>query len=135
MSEPLAERLSAFTPDASALNRDALLFAAGRASARPSRRWQILAAVLAASQVITLVCLWPPTPPSAALVAPNPRTETPSNDDPLDLPPPPNSEEGTIPAGLLSGEIDRSHPLTAKEMIPPEPPLHAFGTALNTILN
>ena len=46
MSEPLAERLSRFTPDGSGLDRDALLFAAGRASARPNRRWVALAAAL-----------------------------------------------------------------------------------------
>ena len=50
MSEPLAERLSRFTPDGAGLDRDSLLFAAGRASARPSRRWQALAAALAASR-------------------------------------------------------------------------------------
>ena len=37
MSEPILERLSRFTPDAGRLDRDALLFAAGRESARPNR--------------------------------------------------------------------------------------------------
>ena len=62
MSEPLAERLSRFTPDAGKLDRDALLFAAGRASARPGRRWMALAGALAASQLLTLLFLWPRTP-------------------------------------------------------------------------
>ena len=39
MSEPFLERLSRFTPDAGRLDRDALLFAAGRSSARPNRGW------------------------------------------------------------------------------------------------
>ena len=41
MSEPILERLSRFTPDAGGLDRDALLFAAGRESARPNRGWMI----------------------------------------------------------------------------------------------
>jgi hypothetical protein len=64
MSEPLAEHLSRFTPDPTGLDRDALLFAAGRASARANRKWQALVGTLALSQVLTLVLLWPRTPPS-----------------------------------------------------------------------
>lgn len=51
MPEPLAERLSRFTPDGGGLDRDALLFAAGRASARPGPArfvWPALTAGLAA---------------------------------------------------------------------------------------
>jgi hypothetical protein len=47
--EPVVERLSRFTPDAGGLDRDSLLFAAGRASARPNRPWVALAAGLALS--------------------------------------------------------------------------------------
>ncbi len=76
MSEPFLERLSRFTPDAGGLDRDALLFAAGRASARPNRRWITLATLLANTQILSLVLLWPrPMPPEgrstvAAVVAP-----------------------------------------------------------------
>jgi hypothetical protein len=64
MSEPFLERLSRFTPDTGGLDRDALLFAAGRASARPGRGWKTLAAVLAATQALSLALLWPhATPP------------------------------------------------------------------------
>lgn len=59
MSEPIIERLSQFTPAAGNLDRDALLFAAGRASARPNRRWQALSALLAGMQVLTLAFLLP----------------------------------------------------------------------------
>ena len=78
MSEEFLERLSRFTPDAGGLDRDALLFAAGRASARPNRGWITLAALLANTQILSLVLLWPrPTPPEggltvAAAVAPVP---------------------------------------------------------------
>jgi len=59
MSEPISERLSQFTPSAGRLDRDALLFAAGRSSARPNRAWQGLSAALAATQILTLACMWP----------------------------------------------------------------------------
>jgi len=58
MSEPILERLSRFTPDAGALDRDALLFAAGRRSARPNRRWIALAALLAGTQALSLALFW-----------------------------------------------------------------------------
>ena len=58
-------RLSRFTPDPGGLDRDALLYAAGRASARPSRAWPALAAALAVTQVLTLALLRPrPAPPA-----------------------------------------------------------------------
>jgi hypothetical protein len=59
MSEPLADRLKQFTPDGATLDRDALLFHAGRASARAPRGWKLLAATLAAGQIVTLALLWP----------------------------------------------------------------------------
>jgi hypothetical protein len=59
MSEPFLERLTRFTPDAGTVDRDALLFAAGRASARPNRSWMCLAAALAGSNLLALVTLWP----------------------------------------------------------------------------
>ena len=59
MSEPFLERLSRFTPDAGRLDRDALLFAAGRSSARPNRGWIWLSAVLASTQVFALALLSP----------------------------------------------------------------------------
>lgn len=66
MSEPIAEILSQFTPDRGNLDRDALLFAAGRASVRPQRRWIALAGALATTQVLTLLLLpWSkPAPPN-----------------------------------------------------------------------
>src|SRR5262245_54343848 len=60
MHESFAELLSRFTPDARALDRDALLFAAGQASVRRSMRtWGVLVGSLAGSQLLTLVLLWP----------------------------------------------------------------------------
>jgi hypothetical protein len=71
MSEPILERLIRFTPDAGELDRDALLFAAGRSSARPSRAWMMLATLLASTQTLSLVLLWPhPTPPAGNFALP-----------------------------------------------------------------
>jgi hypothetical protein len=71
MSEEFLERLSRFTPAAGGLNRDALLFAAGRSSARPNRAWKTLAALLAGTQALSLVLLWPrPTPPAGGFAVP-----------------------------------------------------------------
>ena len=64
MSEPILERLSRFTPDAGRLDRDALLFAAGRSSARPNRGWMTLASLLAGTQALSLALLWPHSSPS-----------------------------------------------------------------------
>lgn len=52
MSEDVMGKLGSFTP--AAVDRDALLFAAGRASAKPSRFWKFATAALAASQLVTL---------------------------------------------------------------------------------
>lgn len=58
MSDSLPELLSKFTPSAGRLDRDALLFAAGRSSARPNRIWQGLTVMLAATQLLTFACVW-----------------------------------------------------------------------------
>jgi hypothetical protein len=71
MSEPLLEHLKSFTPDAGRLDRDALLFAAGRGSARPNRDWLALTSLLAGTKALSLVLLWPHSrPPAASLTEP-----------------------------------------------------------------
>jgi len=64
--DQVINRLSRFTPSPG-LDREALLFEAGRASARPSGRWIALAGTLAASQLLILgFFLWPqPVPPGS----------------------------------------------------------------------
>src|SRR5260370_244631 len=69
MPESFLERLSRFTPDGSGLDRDALLFAAGRASVRPHRGWIVAAGALAACQVLTLALLWPRHAPPISGIA------------------------------------------------------------------
>jgi hypothetical protein len=69
MSEPFLERLSRFTPDAGGLDRDELIYAAGRRSARTNRGWMTVASLLAATQALSLVLLLPPARPLPAGVA------------------------------------------------------------------
>ena len=134
MSEPLAERLSRFTPDATGLDRDALLFAAGRASLRPNRRWKILVGVLAASQVLTIVGLWPrpmPVPaPSPVVVQQQPASAVPEEENR-----PPPAGTWTPRTELLSMDLDRPAPPSHEPMVPPVPPLRAFGPPPATLLN
>jgi hypothetical protein len=133
MSQPLAERLSRFTPDGSSLDRDSLLFAAGRASARPSRGWMTLASMLAASQLLTLVCLWPRTPlppapvPGQSFALPEPSATPPLPRDPAEL--------GALRERVLTSEGDWAPTADEGPLVPPEPPLRAFGAPPAKYLN
>jgi hypothetical protein len=60
--DPVFDKLSRFSPSAGTLDRDAILFAAGRASARSRRLWAAVAGVLAVTQAITLALLLMPRP-------------------------------------------------------------------------
>jgi hypothetical protein len=55
----MTDRLSRFTPNVAGLDRDAILFAAGRQSVRSVGIWKVLAGLLLASQFVTLFVLWP----------------------------------------------------------------------------
>lgn len=122
----LTDRLRRLTP-APGPDRDALLFAAGRASARPARRWQALTAVLAATQLVTLgLLLWPrpvlPTPggPPVLVDAPFPFEPSPQ-------PLPPTASE--VPHLLIlrdralatDGNLPPAAPVDS--LAPPQPPL------------
>jgi hypothetical protein len=134
MSEPLAERLSRFTPNATSLDRDTLLFAAGRASVRPSRRWQALAGVLAVSQLLTLVCLWPRTAPpleTPFAAAKSSRSETASE-------PPAEGDASkwrALRERMLETDLDNPATSSDEPTIPPDSPLRAFGNPPPSLLN
>ena len=135
MSEPLAERLSRFTPNAASLDRDTLLFAAGRASVRPSRRWKLLASILATSQLLTLMLLWPhasqPVPLGNPSVASHSSEPIPSPAlDGRDI-----STAWMLRQQALSADLLSAAPPANEPMAPSEPPLRAFGTPPSTILN
>jgi hypothetical protein len=130
MSEPILERLSRFTPDGSGLDRDALLFAAGRASARPNRNWIALAAGLAACQLLMLGVLWlrpAPSPiPSTTLTQfdPFPSAVRPPEPSPVD-----DAERWAMKWRLLAAHSDDLPPPTPIDEPAPSPPLlRAFAS-------
>jgi hypothetical protein len=128
MSRPIAEILSRFTPDGSTLDRDALLFAAGRASARPNRALGVLAACLALSQAVTLAALgYRPagpveSPPSREAVVPA------APDVPVTSPPPADGPLAVWPqAGVGPDGLPRLS--AAGDLVPDAPPLTALSAA------
>lgn len=135
--DPLIQRLSQLTPDANGLDRDTLLFAAGRASARPDRRWPALAGALALSQVVILVVvLWPrPAVPVLDPIKTDPPIVA------IEPPLPPVPAEAYEPPGLwaLREEIiaaDGKLPLpTPIDLAPSKPPLHIFGPLPAELVN
>ncbi len=119
--DPLATQLSRFTPDGAGLDRDVLLFAAGKASARPNHRWIAFAGALAASQVISLgIWLWPQPDVKTAGTNPLPRIEAPAESVTT-----PSSPSTMWALNLLYFAGDKQLPAweTVESMMPPEPPL------------
>jgi len=128
MSEELTERLSRFTPAGGALDRDAVVFAAGRASARPSRRWVALAGGLAASQLLTLALLWPrPAAPGGVPVAKSPPAVAPAPPaEPAPQPPAGSLAEWTL--GQHAAEADLPPLRPVADLRPDAQPLRACLT-------
>jgi len=128
--------LSRFTPDGAKLDRDALLFAAGRASVRPQRGWAILAGALAGAQVLTLVLLWPvPSAPVLSTTATLPGTEI------VEHTPPPFSRDASE-LGMLNqwvsqsptGDLPPFAPTTGS-IARDDPPLYAAAACAPADLN
>jgi hypothetical protein len=128
MSEPFLERLNRFTPDAGSLERDALLFAAGRGSARPNRAWMSIAALLAGTQVVSIVLLWPQSMSrmdgtslaTAARPTPSPALEPAMSETA------PNPGLWTVHHGLSESELE-DRPDSSVSLIDAEPPLRAIA--------
>jgi hypothetical protein len=138
MSEPFLERLTRFTPDAGRLDRDALIFAAGRASARPNRGWVALAALLAGTQALSLAFLWPHAGPAQpgmrvpVAMAPAPRAlggaeiSEPTEDPAL----------WSARHSLLESEpTDRPAAVETGTFVESGPPLRAFASPPSWVLN
>ena len=118
----IEDSLSRFTPSLGDLNRDALLFAAGRASARPDRKWPTLAALLALSQTLTLslfVSGTPTPPPRVEPVAPPVFTA------PAESAPPIPQVFRDWRSAL--DETPYSAP-AVDDLVPDQPPLHVSST-------
>ena len=112
----MTERLSRMTPSAAGLDRDALLFAAGQRSAR-SRLWPAIVALLAISQVVTLVVLWPSdsAPPIDApqVLGPTPAFEWPATSPSADI----------WSAGSRPDVLQSNNPPADSEFVSSGPPL------------
>jgi hypothetical protein len=128
MSRPIDEILSRFSPDTSGLDRDALVFAAGRASARPNRRYAALAACLAVSQAITLGALGYQLTGQKPAIAPQnaPMPVAPSQ-------PAAPAESPTVQTPIALGpragaeSIDLSRAIGSDHLVPDAPPLYAWS--------
>jgi hypothetical protein len=137
MSEPFLERLSRLTPDAGRLERDALLFAAGRRSVRPNRGWVALAMALASTQALSLALFWlHPMPPAGHLTEPNasaPAVPAPSERATAQAP-----DSGglwSVRHSLREAETEEPASASTATLIISEPPLRAFGPPPTSILN
>jgi hypothetical protein len=120
MSRDFLDTLKRFTPDDSGLNRDALLFEAGRRSApSPARAWWV-ASLLALTQALMVGFLM--LPPASVPIN-RPAQPVPTY--------PPSAERGSLLTREL-GEGER--PLAADQMTPDEPPLRPFDPSLLTTL-
>jgi hypothetical protein len=137
MSESFLERLSRLTPDAGRLERDALLFAAGRRSARPNRGWVALATALAGTQALSLALLWlHPALPAGHLSQPS------ASGPAVPAAPDRATAQAADTAGLWSvrhnlreAETEDPSPAKAATLVSSEPPLRAFGPPPSSILN
>jgi hypothetical protein len=126
MSEPYLERLSRFTPDATRLDCDMVLFAAGRASVHPNRGWRVAACLLAVCQALTLALLWfKPMPPVGQTVeatnSPQSVSSAPAPADPAEL--------GSLNRQLLESKDGELPPTASSENLAPNaPPLTVFAS-------
>jgi hypothetical protein len=126
--DPLVQKLARLTPASSAIDRDALLFAAGRASAPRTGGWKILAAGLALSQTATLG-LWFMT--SGASVLEQPAVPPAINlEESLPVSPEPPNQQSISPQSYasLTRRLDRGGlpmPEPVADPLPPQPALSA----------
>jgi len=80
MNDTLPGRLGSLKPSGASLDRDGMLFAAGRASVKPRRIWPALAGLFAITQCVSLVLLLngPRTRDVEVVVDSTPRPGTPT---------------------------------------------------------
>ncbi len=131
MSENFAERLGHLLPEAGGFDRDALLVAAGRATARPNRGWIALAGVLASSQVLTLALLWPSRMSSSSPGEPRPAVMEPT----LPLIPLEPSSWRRLQDRAMAADGNLLSPPFEAEFVGEAAPLHAFADFPASLLN
>jgi hypothetical protein len=124
--DPVFDKLGRFTPDASGLDRDEWLFQAGRASVPAPRAWKWLAALLAATQLLTIagwLGLRQSRQPELVPAA----TASPAPESPTD---PYRAEPDSIGSLARSFDPDNPPPLPRLEgPVPPEAVLTAGSRA------
>jgi hypothetical protein len=121
--DPVTDRLARFTPSPGGLDRDALLFAAGRRSARGSRLWPLATALLVVSQAATLVALWPHETVNAPVI---PASSPAVGPAPWELTLPPVSPDPDVwSAGSRFDVVQGPPPVRAGEFVSGGPPLTA----------
>jgi hypothetical protein len=135
MSRPVDEILSRFSPDTSGLDRDALVFAAGRASARPNRRYAALAACLAVSQAITLGALGYQLAGHKPGVVPR-DSSVPAAPAQPPIPAESSPADESLAVGLRAGavSIDLSRTKGSADLVPDGPPLYAWSVTADADL-
>jgi hypothetical protein len=131
----LIEKLTRFTPTSATIDRETMLFAAGRASALGQRWWKIAVTILAISQCATLA-LWlasgrAPQSTSGAEAISDPRIPA-----EYDLPP---SQPVELTAGNSCGEMlrqwEKSGSLPSPSAPEPAPPQQvlSIGTSYKVL--
>ncbi len=121
MSEDLTKKLSQFTPRNP--DRDAILFAAGRASAKPRQIWKWTTLLLLITQAAMIGLLLLRNPPQSNTVVPNPVPAIESVAVPQEIPPVEPS-----PYSLIA-LAHNPEPTSAGDYTPRSPtePLRAFS--------
>ena len=116
MSDDVIRTLGKFTPGTGGLDRDALLFAAGRASRKTPWGWKVACVLLAAGWLVTLG--WPERKPSDGSP---PRTAV-AADPPLESPGSPAYEPDSYlmlsRSDLLTPKLSRSTALPERTATP-----------------
>jgi hypothetical protein len=120
--DPVTDRLARFTPAADGLDRDAVLFEAGRRSARGSRLWPLAAALLAVSQVATVIVLWPREPATPTAIPAVPPAAGPAREL---TPVPRSADPGLWSAGSRPDVVEGPVGGAAGEFVSAGPPLTA----------
>jgi hypothetical protein len=119
MSDALTRLLRRFTPEGAGLDRDALMYEAGRASVPSPARWKALAALLALGQALTLLLVAQPAqrPAPPAEVRPEPAIS------PASAPP---AGAWTMWQQQLQGEGALAPMTVDADLVPDEPPLRVY---------
>lgn len=107
MNDLLVKKLRRFTPDPVGLDRDALLFQAGRASVRPQRWWPALAGLLALSQTATLLHFLTRSPEPSSSIIVEPKHESPASSlEPIESPASEEPRQWTYRRATMNADVD-----------------------------